>query len=59
MGQKYNLFYACARWVAGERIVGYDDERGKGDHKHIRGYAYRDMPTLIRDFLLDIEETES
>jgi len=49
--------------IAGERIVGYDNERGKGDHKHIKGaevpYAYRDVPTLIRDFLHAIEEAES
>jgi len=56
---KYRLVYV----IAGERIVGYDNERGKGDHKHILGaevpYAYRDVQTLIRDFLRDIEETES
>ena len=27
---KYRLVYV----IAGERIVGYDNERGKGDHKH-------------------------
>jgi len=49
--------------VGGERVVGYDNERGKGDHKHIRGtqvpYAFKDVPTLIRDFLQDVQETES
>ncbi len=29
-GLKYSLFYGCA----GSRIVGYDNERGKGDHCH-------------------------
>lgn len=56
---KYRLVYV----VAGERVVGYDNERGKGDHKHIRGtqvpYAFKDVPTLIRDFLQDVQETES
>lgn len=56
---KYRLVYV----VDGERVVGYDNERGKGDHKHIRGaqapYAFKDVPTLIRDFLQDVEETES
>ncbi len=28
---KYRLVYI----VAGQRLVGYDNERGKGDHKHI------------------------
>jgi hypothetical protein len=28
---KYSLFYG----VNGKRLVGYDNERGKGDHRHI------------------------
>ncbi len=44
-------------------MVGYDNERGKGDHKHIRGsqkaYRFTDVPTLIRDFLRDVKENES
>ena len=55
---KYSLFYGRP----GERIVGYDNERGKGDHKHINGlelpYAFKDVATLIRDFLHDIKEIE-
>lgn len=34
---KYSLYYG----KDGERIVGYDNEKGKGDHKHIRG---RELP---------------
>ena len=30
---KYNLFYGRP----GERLVGFDNERGKGDHKHVLG----------------------
>lgn len=56
---KYRLVYV----VGGERVVGYDNERGKGDHKHVRGaqapYVFKDVPTLIRDFLQDVQETES
>jgi Family of unknown function (DUF6516) len=55
---KYRLAYV----VGGECVVGYDNERGKGDHKHIRGaqapYTFKDVPTLIRDFLQDVQETE-
>jgi len=29
---KYRLVYV----VDGARVVGYDNERGKGDHKHLR-----------------------
>jgi len=53
---KYRLVYV----VNGERLVGYDNERGKGDHKHVRGvespYPFQDVPTLIRDFLQDVKE---
>ena len=56
---KYRLVYV----VDGERVVGYDNERGKGDHKHKRGaqapYVFKDVPTLIRDFLQDVQEFES
>ena len=53
---KYRLVFV----VNGHRLVGYDNERGKGDHKHIRGaefpYAFQDVPTLVRDFMQDVEE---
>ncbi len=43
----------------GQRVVGYDNERGKGDHKHIDGrefqYRFIDIDTLMRDFLRDVE----
>jgi hypothetical protein len=43
----------------GQRLVGYDNERGKGDHKHINGqelnYRFVDIDTLMRDFLHDVE----
>jgi hypothetical protein len=34
-GLKYSLFYGRS----GEREVGYDDERGKGDHRHFKTTA--------------------
>ena len=43
----------------GQRVVGYDNERGKGDHKHIDGREFQDrfidIDTLMRDFLRDVE----
>ena len=43
----------------GKRIVGYDNERGKGDHKHIGNrelrYRFKDIDTLVDDFLRDVE----
>jgi hypothetical protein len=53
-GLKYSLVYI----VAGERVVGYDCERGKGDHRHIEGgeipYRFVDSTTLIADFRADV-----
>ncbi len=53
-GLKYSLFYGRA----GERIVGYDNETGKGDHRHYRDreepYAFSDVQTLVADFLADL-----
>ncbi|PWC33274.1 DUF6516 family protein [Azospirillum sp. TSO35-2] len=51
---KYSLFYGRA----GERIVGYDNEKGKGDHKHIRGQqspvAFESIDQLIDQFFTDV-----
>jgi len=51
---KYSLFYG----YEGRRIVGYDNERGKGDHRHINddeeSYTFSTVDALIRDFLADV-----
>ncbi len=43
----------------GKRVVGYDNERGKGDHKHLGAlevrYKFVDIETLMTDFLRDVE----
>jgi len=53
---KYRLVYI----VNGERIVGYDNERGKGDHKHLRNielpYVFRGIDQLMVDFLADVQK---
>jgi hypothetical protein len=45
--------------AAGERVIGYDNERGKGDHKHIKGveldYDFRGPQQLMADFMADVE----
>ena len=52
---KYSLFYGRD----GERIVGYDNERGKGDHRHYREreepYPFITEEKLIADFLADVQ----
>lgn len=51
---KYSLF--CGR--PGVRLVGYDNERGKGDHRHILGeefpYQWVSSEQLMADFRADI-----
>ena len=51
---KYSLFYGRP----GVREVGYDNERGKGDHKHFRNkqipYRFETVEKLIADFLADV-----
>ena len=51
---KYSLFYGRP----GERIVGYDNEVGKGDHRHYRDreepYRFSNYETLIREFMNDV-----
>jgi hypothetical protein len=51
---KYSLFYG----QAGLRLVGYDNERGRGDHRHLEGkeeaYIFSTPERLIEDFLADV-----
>ena len=53
---KYALFYGRP----GERIVLFDNERGKGDHKHISGvqgpYRFEGPERLIEDFWAAVKE---
>lgn len=55
-GLKYRLYYGLAD---GTCLVRYDNETGKGDHRHIRGneesYAFKNVENLVTDFLSDIE----
>ena len=54
---KYRLYYGLAD---GTCIVRYDNETGKGDHRHKKDqeepYQFKDVETLVVDFLKDIEE---
>ena len=53
-GLKYSLFYGRA----GVREVGYDNERGKGDHRHFQGvestYAFSTVEQMVADFWTDV-----
>lgn len=52
-GLKYSLFYGYPG-----RLVGYDNEAGKGDHRHLQGeesaYRFTTVEKLIKDFLVDV-----
>jgi hypothetical protein len=58
-GLKYRLYYG----KNGERLVAYDNERGKGDHRHFRDqeypYNFISGDRLIADFLSDIKQLRS
>jgi hypothetical protein len=53
-GLKYSLLYGRP----GIRELGYDNERGKGDHRHFRGaetfYKFTSVEQLIDDFWSDV-----
>jgi hypothetical protein len=44
----------------GKRLVGYDNERGKGDHRHVGKtelpYLFVDETRLLEDFWQDVME---
>jgi hypothetical protein len=56
---KYRLYFG----KNGRRIVGYDNERGKGDHRHVPGhelrYRFTSPDKLIADFLADVEKART
>jgi Family of unknown function (DUF6516) len=55
---KHGLKYSLCYGRPGIREVGYDNERGKGDHRHFKGsetpYAFRDVEQLMVDFWSDV-----
>ncbi len=55
-GFKYRLVYV----YNGQRIVGFDNERGKGDHMHLDGqelpYEFTSLTQLIEDFISEVDK---
>ncbi|TAN53677.1 MAG: hypothetical protein EPN21_00830 [Methylococcaceae bacterium] len=53
---KYRLVYV----ENGKRVIGFDNERGKGDHKHVEDtetpYLFVDVDKLIDDFIAEVEK---
>jgi hypothetical protein len=54
-GFKYRLVYV----VDGRRVVGFDNERGRGDHRHdgekVVDYRFESVETLLKDFAEAVE----
>lgn len=55
---KYSLYYGRK----GERLVGFDNERGKGDHMHILGeerpYIFTTLEALLADFFTEVKRVQ-
>jgi hypothetical protein len=58
-GSAHQTKYRLALVVDGICILRYDNEAGKGDHKHVDGverpYAFRNSEQLLADFWADVE----
>ena len=56
---KYRAVYS----VNGERIVGFDNERGKGDHCHLDGVEspnnFTTVQQLVEDFIVAVDARRS
>ena len=54
-GYKYSAVYV----EQGVRVVGFDNERGKGDHYHLDGeeipYVFSSVEKLIEDFIAAVD----
>ena len=58
-GSKHCYKYRLAFVAAGECVLRYDNEAGKGDHKHVRGkevkYRFVSVDKLMADFFEDVK----
>lgn len=58
-GYKYRAVYS----VNGVRVVGFDNERGEGDHCHLHGveraYRFITVDALMEDFIAAVEAARS
>ncbi len=61
-GSDHSFKYRFAYVVNEICVLRYDNERGKGDHRHIRGiehpYKFSGLEKLIADFNKDVEGFE-
>lgn len=54
LGSRHSIKYRLAYIVDGERVIGFDNELGKGDHRHENGieipYQFHGVEQLVDDF---------
>lgn len=59
-GSKHLFKYSLAYVVEGKCVLRYDNEAGKGDHKHIDekecDYSFTNAEQLLQDFWTDVDE---
>ncbi len=59
-GSIHPFKYRLALVVDGVCVLRYDNEAGKGDHRHVldkeQAYCFVDPDTLLADFWRDVEE---
>ena len=62
-GSNHPFKYRLALVVDGICVLRYDNEAGKGDHRHLdhgeQPYSFADTDTLLADFWRDVEEWRS
>jgi hypothetical protein len=59
-GSAHDLKYALAYVVDGVCVLRYDNEAGKGDHRHVgavqTAYAFTTPAALLADFWKDVDQ---
>ncbi len=61
-GRPHGLKYRLYCGLGGRTIVRYDNEVGKGDHRHLgpeeveSNYNFKSLAQLLKDFALDVEQ---
>ena len=62
-GSNHKFKYSLAYVVDGTCVLRYDNEAGKGDHKHIldseSDYLFSTAEQLLKDFWVDVDEWEN
>ncbi|HEX8484271.1 toxin-antitoxin system TumE family protein [Sphingomonas sp.] len=62
-GSVHDLKYSLAYIVGGECVLRYDNEAGKGDHRHLglseSDYAFTTPDRLLADFWHDVDQWRS